>query len=103
MHGNNGMGMGWMNLWWIFAVVIGVLWLVFKRLGPTKATGRLPLRGIPKRRLARGGIGHEGRTDDIAGRGHESDGPDNGSGIQVHEGSPFKLLDLAKEPVGAPA
>jgi hypothetical protein len=35
MHGDNGIGMGWMNVWWIFGivVVIGVLWLVFKSFG----------------------------------------------------------------------
>jgi hypothetical protein len=35
MHGGSGMGMGWMNVWWIFGivVVIGVLWLVFKSFG----------------------------------------------------------------------
>jgi hypothetical protein len=35
MHGDNVMGMGWMNVWWILGivVVIGVLWLVFKSFG----------------------------------------------------------------------
>ena len=34
MGGGGGM-MGWMNVWWIFGVVvvIGVLWLVFKSFG----------------------------------------------------------------------
>ncbi len=42
MHGGGGMGMGWMNVWWIFGVVvvIGVLWLVFKSFGrPTPPGG----------------------------------------------------------------
>jgi hypothetical protein len=44
MHGNSGMGMGWMNVWWIFAVVvvIGVLWLVFKSFGQRRPPGGSP-------------------------------------------------------------
>jgi hypothetical protein len=54
LHGGNGIGMGWMNVWGVFGivVVIGVLWLVFE-FRPPNATGRLPLGGFPKRRYVR--------------------------------------------------
>ena len=46
MHdgGGMGMGMGWMNVWWILGivVVIGVLWLVFKSFGQGKPPGGSP-------------------------------------------------------------